>query len=402
MSDLTAELMRFGSRLRRHGLPAGADRIRTLASALAHIDLLDPTQVRAASRSLICTEQKHIPIHDALFNQHFGLTGRQRVAPGPHEVSIPTPEPSEESSDSAKWDHVEDQTMALQAAASRLEVLRTTDLGNGEHAAEAVRLIDGLSFRNPRRSAYADRRSSFGRIDANQIVRTLLRQEELSRLPRSTRRERDRDVTIIVDVSASMKQWLPALIRFLARATPRLKARSFTLGTRLTRVDHHFSAPLNDRELLAAQEAIPDLASGTRLGEGLLTLLNGGHREAIRGSVLVLISDGWEQGDCSELRRACARLGRLSHRFIWVNPRAGRVGFTPEVRGMRIAEEHAQVMLPATTVDGWQAVAENIASSVRRDTARQGRGGTSKDGLSRHPDTASAGQRAVKETMTNG
>lgn len=396
MSDLPTELMHFGSRLRRYGLPAGADRIRTLTSALALIDPLDPTQVRAASRSLICTEQKQIPIHDALFNQHFGLTGR-RLAQTPHEVSVPTPELSDESSASDEWGQVDDQTMALQAAASRIELLRTTDLGNGEHAAEAVRLIDGLSFRTPRRSAYTTRRSSIGRIDANQILKTLIRQEELSSLPRSTRRERDRDVTIIVDVSASMKQWLPALIRFLARATPRLKARSFTVGTRLTRVDQHFSAPLAERELRAAQATIPDLAGGTRLGEGLLSLLNGGHREAIRGSVLVLISDGWEQGDCTELRTACARLGRLSHRFIWVNPRAGRAGFTPEVRGMRIAEEFAQVMLPATTVDGWQAVAQNIASSLGRDTTRANR-----DAASRHRETANFNEYGAKETMTNG
>lgn len=396
MSDLPTELMHFGSRLRRYGLPAGADRIRTLTSALALIDPLDPTQVRAASRSLICTEQKQIPIHDALFNQHFGLTGR-RLTQTPHEVSVPTPELSDESSASDEWGQVDDQTMALQAAASRIELLRTTDLGNGEHAAEAVRLIDGLSFRTPRRSAYTTRRSSIGRIDANQILKTLIRQEELSSLPRSTRRERDRDVTIIVDVSASMKQWLPALIRFLARATPRLKARSFTVGTRLTRVDQHFSAPLAERELRAAQATIPDLAGGTRLGEGLLSLLNGGHREAIRGSVLVLISDGWEQGDCTELRTACARLGRLSHRFIWVNPRAGRAGFTPEVRGMRIAEEFAQVMLPATTVDGWQAVAQNIASSLGRDTTRANR-----DAASRHRETANFNEYGAKETMTNG
>lgn len=396
MSDLPTELMHFGSCLRRYGLPAGADRIRTLTSALALIDPLDPTQVRAASRSLICTEQKQIPIHDALFNQHFGLTGR-RLAQTPHEVSVPTPELSDESSASDEWGQVDDQTMALQAAASRIELLRTTDLGNGEHAAEAVRLIDGLSFRTPRRSAYTTRRSSIGRIDANQILKTLIRQEELSSLPRSTRRERDRDVTIIVDVSASMKQWLPALIRFLARATPRLKARSFTVGTRLTRVDQHFSAPLAERELRAAQATIPDLAGGTRLGEGLLSLLNGGHREAIRGSVLVLISDGWEQGDCTELRTACARLGRLSYRFIWVNPRAGRAGFTPEVRGMRIAEEFAQVMLPATTVDGWQAVAQNIASSLGRDTTRANR-----DAASRHRETANFNEYGAKETMTNG
>lgn len=396
MSDLPTELMHFGSRLRRYGLPAGADRIRTLTSALALIDPLDPTQVRAASRSLICTEQKQIPIHDALFNQHFGLTGR-RLTQTPHEVSVPTPELSDESSASDEWGQVDDQTMALQAAASRIELLRTTDLGNGEHAAEAVRLIDGLSFRTPRRSAYTTRRSSIGRIDANQILKTLIRQEELSSLPRSTRRERDRDVTIIVDVSASMKQWLPALIRFLARATPRLKARSFTVGTRLTRVDQHFSAPLAERELRAAQATIPDLAGGTRLGEGLLSLLNGGHREAIRGSVLVLISDGWEQGDCTELRTACARLGRLSYRFIWVNPRAGRAGFTPEVRGMRIAEEFAQVMLPATTVDGWQAVAQNIASSLGRDTTRANR-----DAASRHRETANFNEYGAKETMTNG
>ena len=43
-------------------------------------------------------------------------------------------------------------------------------------------------------------------------------------------------------------------------------------------------------------------------------------RAALRGAIVVFCSDGLERGDPDLLRAQMARLRRLAHRVIWVNP----------------------------------------------------------------------------------
>lgn len=162
-----------------------------------------------------------------------------------------------------------------------------------------------------------------------------------------------------------MTPWRESVLRFLSRGTQTLGARCFTAGTRLTRVDSAvaISGARSGRGRVAATLGeVPDAGGGTRLGGSLSDLLSGRTKDLVRGSVLVVISDGWEPGDCAELEIACARLARLSHRFLWVNPRAGRPGFEARTRGLSVVAGHAEAVLPATTVAQWQTVAETIAA----------------------------------------
>ena len=43
-----------------------------------------------------------------------------------------------------------------------------------------------------------------------------------------------------------------------------------------------------------------------------------------RGSVVVVLSDGWERGDPSLLAEQVRRLQRIAHRVVWVNPHRGK------------------------------------------------------------------------------
>ena len=57
-----------------------------------------------------------------------------------------------------------------------------------------------------------------------------------------------------------------------------------------------------------------------------------GRRGLARGAVVVIVSDGWERADPALLGEQMARLSRLAHRVIWVNPRKGRAGLRPTHR----------------------------------------------------------------------
>jgi uncharacterized protein with von Willebrand factor type A (vWA) domain len=90
-----------------------------------------------------------------------------------------------------------------------------------------------------------------------------------------------------------------------------------------------------DHALYAAGKAIPDWSGGTRLGEVLRAFVDRwGQRGAARRAVVVVFSDGWERGEPVLLGEQMARLRRLAHKIIWVNPHAGKDGYAPVQGGI--------------------------------------------------------------------
>jgi uncharacterized protein with von Willebrand factor type A (vWA) domain len=163
---------------------------------------------------------------------------------------------------------------------------------------------------------------------------------EPGRVEHRRRGTRPRRVVLLIDVSASMRPYADALLRLAHRmmstASGHPRPEVFTLGTRLTRITTALSAADVDRALVRAGEQVPDWAGGTRLGETLGAFLTRwGARGMARGAVVVVFSDGWERGDAIELAEQMARLRRLAHRVVWVNPHRGKVGYEPVQSGIK-------------------------------------------------------------------
>jgi uncharacterized protein with von Willebrand factor type A (vWA) domain len=92
--------------------------------------------------------------------------------------------------------------------------------------------------------------------------------------------------------------------------------------------------------------AAPDRDAGTRIGESVKTFLDRhGHGGLARGAVVVIASDGLEIGDPSLLAAQAARLARLAHRVVWLNPLKGDAAYEPLTRGMRAALPHVDELV---------------------------------------------------------
>jgi hypothetical protein len=89
-----------------------------------------------------------------------------------------------------------------------------------------------------------------------------------------------------------------------------------------------------------------------------------------RGAVIVILSDGWERGDPELVGREMARLRRLAHRIVWVNPRVAAAGFTVAAGGMLAALPHCDALLSGHSFEALaevaDAIAERGASAPRR------------------------------------
>ncbi|MGI8873117.1 MAG: vWA domain-containing protein, partial [Egibacteraceae bacterium] len=205
----------------------------------------------------------------------------------------------------------------------------------------------------------------------SRTVRELLRRGgEPARVLHWSPAVRPRRVVLLVDVSGSMRPYADALLRFAhAAAGPRaLRAKVFTVGTRLTPVSRELSHRDPDIAMAALSQTIPDYSGGTRLGEQLKAFCDRwGQRGVARGAVVVICSDGWERGDAALLAEQMGRLSRLAHRVVWANPRKGQPGYAPLAAGMAAALPHVDQFVAGHSL----AALEQLARVVRgAQTAR--------------------------------
>jgi uncharacterized protein with von Willebrand factor type A (vWA) domain len=77
--------------------------------------------------------------------------------------------------------------------------------------------------------------------------------------------------------------------------------------------------------------------------------------------VVVICSDGLDVGDPELLRREMARLSRLAHRVVWLNPLKEDPAYEPLARGMRAALPHVDDFASGHNLASLEAVAETLA-----------------------------------------
>ena len=137
---------------------------------------------------------------------------------------------------------------------------------------------------------------------------------------------------------------------------------AFTLGTRITRVTRELSSHDADAALTRAAKAVADWTGGTRLGEGIKGFNDDwGVRGMARGAVVVIVSDGWDRGEPSELAEQMARLRRVAWRIVWVNPLKATPGYEPLARGMAAALPYVDELVEGHSLASLESLASVVA-----------------------------------------
>lgn len=332
-------LVGFTRALEAAGLPTVGDGTACYLQALQEIDLTDPAQVYWAGRVTLCRQADDLPRYDAAFANWFGGAPAPRMVVTDHRPRRAQIAALQRSDAAAEGDGDEPDD-PLQVAASEAEVLRHRDLAalTAAERAHLRELLATLRPRPPMRAAVRRRRARHGTLDPRRTLRDMLASGgEPVRLHHHQPASRPRRVVLLIDVSGSMSSYADALLRFahvVTRANP-ASTEVFSLGTRMTRLSRALRVRDAELALTAAGRAVPDWAGGTRLGETLRAFLDRwGQRGVARGAVVVVFSDGWERGDPTMLGEQMARLRRLAHTVLWVNPHAGKRGYAPVQSGI--------------------------------------------------------------------
>jgi hypothetical protein len=321
---------------------ASPDRVEAMLAAVGSLDVLDPTDVYWAGRLTLCSGPDDLDRYDGAFSAWFaGEAPRLPRTAAQAQPRIAPYAPLDAGAGEATDDDAEGPELAARASAE--EVLRHRDVADltpaeREHLRRLFALLEPAS---PMRPARRRRPSPQGAVHPSRTVRRALSSGgEVTRLLHRRAQTRPRRVVLLVDVSGSMSPYSDALLRFAHAAVRAHPAATevFTIGTRLTRVTRELRQRDPDRALAASGSAIPDWSGGTRLGEVLKAFLDRwGQRGTARGAIVVICSDGWERGGTEMLGEQMARLHRLAHAVVWVNPHKGREGYQPLTGGMQAA-----------------------------------------------------------------
>ncbi len=377
--DLATVAAGFGSLLREAGVPASPERAARFAAAVA---LARPAAVHELywlARVTLVDQHDQLDAFDRLFRQVFGgmadVAGHRgdtaapqlppRTRPGPSvrpgdrppggASDVPTP-----ASAAGESRDADDEGRVLMTASVE-ERLRHKDFADytDDELAELRRLVEQLRVVAPRRRSRRTWGARSGRrLD---LRRTLRRSHRTAgdpvRREYRRRRTRPRRIVLLADVSGSMESYSRVYLQLLQGAVRGARAEAFVMATRLTRVSQKLAAGHPDVGLARGAEAAPDWSGGTRLGAALKTFLDDfGRRGMARGAVVVVISDGWERADPVLLGEQMARLQRLAHRVVWVNPRSAAEQYEPLAGGMAAALPHVDVFVSGHSLDALDEV----------------------------------------------
>ncbi|HEY0448349.1 vWA domain-containing protein [Actinophytocola sp.] len=349
MPDFVRLLVDFGRALRTSGLAVGTGDVLTFSGSLATLDPTDLVDLYWAGRATLVRRRDDLPVYDEVFRQFFlgaaapasdlvALKATPAGAVAESAFVVPATEPGSEETSQER----------LGLMASTVDVMRHRSFAGctDEELALLRRIMARLRLTPPRRRTRRTRAASSGRTpDLRRTVRRSLRTHgELVSLYWRERRRRPRPLILILDVSGSMADYSRALLQFAhtARRAAR-RVEVFCFGTRLTCITRPLRSRSPDEALRQAASLVVDWDGGTRIGASLDTFVRGWARRGVcRGGIVVICSDGLDRGDPDLLANSLARLSRLCHTIVWLNPHRGQAG--PSV-GMMVAEPYIDELL---------------------------------------------------------
>ncbi|WP_419919102.1 vWA domain-containing protein [Candidatus Poriferisocius sp.] len=369
MSAVRADQLAVGfvNALRGAGLDVAVGSSVNYYQALGAVGLERRSSVYWAGRATLITEPDDIEVYDRIFDTYY--RGQPLVVTPVVEVAQPITlvvddDGDDEGDDDDGGGDEEPSDPSLMLRWSRQEVLRDKDFADCsiDELDEAHRLMAtmtriGSTRRSRRRRAH--RRA--GHPELRRTVRAAIRTGgEPVRRCYTVPGERLRRVVLLLDISGSMETYARALIRFVhAAVVGRRRVEVFTIGTRLTRITRELSSRDPDRALRAAGGAVSDWSGGTRLGDTLAVFNETwGIRGMARGATVVILSDGWDRGSPEVMAEQMARLRRVTHRLVWVNPLKATPGYQPLAQGMAAALPHVDDFIEGHSLRSLERLAE--------------------------------------------
>ncbi|HEU5265811.1 MAG TPA: VWA domain-containing protein, partial [Jatrophihabitans sp.] len=125
--------------------------------------------------------------------------------------------------------------------------------------------------------------------------------------------DKPRRVVMLCDVSKSMQAQATAYLHFMRALALGVDAEVFAFATTLTRLTTQLAQRSAEQAIEQASVKVADRFGGTRIARNVHALLSSHHRDAVRGAVVIIGSDGWDSDPPEQLATAMQRLRRRAY-----------------------------------------------------------------------------------------
>lgn len=368
-------LVEFVRLLRANGFPVGvAEEIDAQRVAL-YCGIEDPEPLRWGLRGLLCAGREEWGRFDGLFEAYWmpanagsrvqsavgtiGKKARREPGSGSGQSGLPDQADGDEAAAAGR-----DGTLG---GASRLETLECGDfqsLADSGQMQAMERLVESLARRMRRRLVRRERVQRKGaRLHLRHTIRNSLPHGGTPlRLAFRQRRRRQPRLILITDVSRSMAMYSFLFLRFAQGIVAAFSdADAFACHTRLVHITDALRQPDQTRVTRSLALISQGWSGGTRLGASLAQFNRDYSRLLNRRTLVILVSDGLDTGEPSELALQLAALRARCRRLVWLNPLLGRPGYQPLTGGMQAALPHLDLFAPAHNLQSLAALEPALA-----------------------------------------
>ena len=375
----------FVAHLRRSGYRIGPAEAEATLGFLA-APVVDPKTARLGMKTLLTGSREQWEGFDELYDAYWHGRGLRRMTP-----ANDTTADMREIKPPPVWDRVlpvpQDRAKAVPQAqlsegdepvshrdgsgrliASRREQLARKDIAriaDAEELAEAARIAEDLARAMRYRLSRRRRAALKGRgLDLRRTLRrNLAHGMEPLELLKKRRPEKPVNLTLLVDVSGSMKPYARAFLAFArGLAGSEIRVEVFLFHTRLARITEALRDPdpgrAVDRLMLLSQ----GYGGGTRIAESI-GAFNERYAKAVLDtrSTVIVLSDGYDTDPPERLARELERLKQRAPRLVWLNPLLSWRDYTPVARGMRAGMPFIDLFASAATLADLAALEPELA-----------------------------------------
>jgi uncharacterized protein len=199
------------------------------------------------------------------------------------------------------------------------------------------------------------------RIDMRRTMRETLRGGVA--LARKELRWREPPLVVLCDISGSCSNYSRIFLHFLhGLSNDRARVTVFLFGTRLTNVTRDLQRRDVDEAVAKVSAHVQDWSGGTRIGTALHEFnFKWGRRVLAGGAHVLLMTDGLDREDVTNLKTEMQRLRRSAKRIVWLNPLLRYDGFEAKAGGIRAMMPFVDEFRPVHSLDSLADLAATLA-----------------------------------------
>jgi uncharacterized protein len=365
---LSDNVVHFARILRQAGMPIGPDRIVHAMHALDAVGLRRRADVHAALSAVMLDRREHQPLFDLAFDTFwrdpklleqmmFALLPKVQGRGDRPPVQRPRRlqealQPARAPSSNHKPNQADAQEIHFDAALSFSERERLQTIDFESMTVDEFKQAQAMIRTWPLPSAPIRLRrfepALRGVADLRATLHNMVRHPSHLLPAYRQARQAPPPLVVLLDVSGSMDRYARIFLHYAhALMQHQRRVQVFTFGTRLSNISRRLKARDPDDALAQIGAQVQDWRGGTRIASSLRAFNRHWARRVLGGrATLLLVTDGLDRDPQGDLGEEAARLHRLAHRIVWLNPLLRFAGFEPKAAGIRALLGHVDQFRP--------------------------------------------------------